>query len=177
MHIKKHVDITDLSVEINKIISENVEVRETDLPSAKLDISKIDFNRLSAEFAKERHKQLILKALEDLLGNTVCSMVEQNPNRINFYEKYQSIIKAFNAEQNRATIEQTFAELLALSDSLSTEQQRYVREGLENEEQLYLFDVMKHDNISKEDRRTLAHAPRYGMDLLDISHANFDNTG
>ncbi|MCQ2565305.1 MAG: type II toxin-antitoxin system RelB/DinJ family antitoxin [Clostridia bacterium] len=29
------------------------------------------------------------------------------------------------------------------------------------------------DNISKEDRRTLAHAPRYGMDLLDISHDDF----
>ena len=30
------------------------------------------------------------------------------------------------------------------------------------------------DNISKEDRRTLAHAPRYGMDLLDISHDDFE---
>ena len=29
-------------------------------------------------------------------------------------------------------------------------------------------------NISKEDRRTLAHAPRYGMDLLDINHADFE---
>lgn len=155
LHMKKHVDITDLSVEINRIISENVEVKETGCPSARLDISKIDFYRISAEFAKERHKQLMLKALEDLLGQTLCAMVEQNPNRINFYEKYQSIIKAFNAEQNRATIEQTFAELLELSDSLSTEQQRYVREGLDNEEQLYLFDVMKQDNISKEDIQKL----------------------
>ena len=30
------------------------------------------------------------------------------------------------------------------------------------------------DNITKEDRRTLAHAPRYGMDLLDISHVDFE---
>ena len=30
------------------------------------------------------------------------------------------------------------------------------------------------DNISKEDRRTLAHAPRYGMDLLDINHDDFE---
>lgn len=30
------------------------------------------------------------------------------------------------------------------------------------------------DNISKEDRRVLAHAPRYGMDLLDVSHETFE---
>ena len=30
------------------------------------------------------------------------------------------------------------------------------------------------DNISKDDRRKVAHAPRYGMDLLDISHEAFE---
>ena len=30
------------------------------------------------------------------------------------------------------------------------------------------------DNISKEDRRRLAHAPRYGMDLIDINHESFN---
>ena len=29
------------------------------------------------------------------------------------------------------------------------------------------------DSISKEDRRTIAHAPRNGMDLLNITHADF----
>ncbi|MBQ6495657.1 MAG: type II toxin-antitoxin system RelB/DinJ family antitoxin [Firmicutes bacterium] len=30
------------------------------------------------------------------------------------------------------------------------------------------------DNITKEDRKVLAHAPRRGMDLLNISHADFE---
>ena len=30
------------------------------------------------------------------------------------------------------------------------------------------------DNITKEDRRTLVHAPRRGMDLLDITNADFN---
>lgn len=30
------------------------------------------------------------------------------------------------------------------------------------------------DKISKEDRKVLAHAPRRGMDLIDVSHADFD---
>ena len=31
------------------------------------------------------------------------------------------------------------------------------------------------DSISKEDRRVMAHAPRYGMDLIDVSHEKFEN--
>ena len=31
------------------------------------------------------------------------------------------------------------------------------------------------DNISKEDRRQMAHAPRYGMDLIDVSHKQFES--
>ena len=30
------------------------------------------------------------------------------------------------------------------------------------------------DNITKADRRTMAHAPRYGMDLVDVSHEQFE---
>ena len=29
------------------------------------------------------------------------------------------------------------------------------------------------DNISREDRKTLAHAPRRGMDLIDVTHHEF----
>jgi len=29
------------------------------------------------------------------------------------------------------------------------------------------------DSISKEDRKTMAHAPRYGMDLIDVNHDDF----
>ncbi len=30
------------------------------------------------------------------------------------------------------------------------------------------------DSITKEDRKTLAHAPRYGMDLINTTHPEFD---
>lgn len=31
------------------------------------------------------------------------------------------------------------------------------------------------DYITKDDRRIMAHAPRHGMDLIDVSHAVFDS--
>ena len=79
----------------------------------------------------------------------------ENPSRINFYEKYQEIIQAYNQEQNRATIEKTFEELMHLSQSLSEEEKRYVREGFKSDEELSLYDLLLKDNLSKTEVKKL----------------------
>jgi len=151
---RKHADITDLSVAINDIVNEHLHVIETkvadDGPN-RFDISKINFELLRREFAKSREKNLIMKDLQDLLQERLAQMMTQNPSRINFYEKYQQIIQDYNTEQNRATIEKTFEELMKLSDKLGEEERRYIREGFENEEQLSMFDVLVKKDLSKED--------------------------
>ena len=86
-----------------------------------------------------------------------------NPSRINFYEKYQEIIHNYNAEQNRASIEKTFEDLIHLTEELSEEEKRYIREGFENDEQLSLYDVLFKDDLSKEDIRKLK---KVAKDLL-----------
>ena len=67
----------------------------------------------------------------------------RNPTRIDYYERYQTIISNYNAEQNRAAIEKSFTDLLALANELDIETERYIREGFDNEEQLALFDLLK----------------------------------
>ncbi len=42
-------------------------------------------------------------------------MLFANPQRIDYYDRYQEIIDAYNAEQNRATIEKTFMDLIELA--------------------------------------------------------------
>ena len=163
---RKHADITDLSVAINDIVNEHLHVVETtaaDDPN-RFDISKINFELLRREFAKCHEKNLIMKDLQDLLQERLAQMMAQNPSRINFYEKYQQIIHDYNQEQNRATIEKTFDELMDLSNKLSEEQRRYVREGFENDEQLSMYDVLMKDNLTKEDIRKLK---KVAVDLLD----------
>ena len=43
-------------------------------------------------------------------------MLFTNPDRINYYERYQAIIEAYNSEQDRATIEKTFMDLMDLAN-------------------------------------------------------------
>lgn len=164
---RKHADITDLSVAINAIVNEHLQISATlvaePAPSRRFDISGINFDLLRQEFAKSREKNLILKDIEELLQERIAQMMAQNPARINFYEKYQEIIREYNQEQNRANIERTFEELMQLSHQLTEEEKRYVREGFENDEQLSMYDVLMKEDLSKEDIKKLK---KVAVDLL-----------
>ena len=164
---RKHADITDLSVAINEIVNEHLQIDTTIVAepgvSRRFDISGINFDVLRREFAKSKEKNLILKDIQELLQERIAQMLSQNPGRVNFYEKYQEIIHEYNQEQNQVNIEQTFEELMQLSTQLTEEEKRYVREGFENDEQLSMYDVLMKDNLSKEDIKKLK---KVAVDLL-----------
>lgn len=164
---RKHADITDLSVAINEIVNEHLQIDTTIVAepgvSRRFDISGINFDILRREFAKSKEKNLILKDIQELLQERITQMLSQNPARINFYEKYQEIIHEYNQEQNQVNIEQTFEDLMQLSTQLTEEEKRYVREGFENDEQLSMYDVLMKDDLSKEDIKKLK---KVAVDLL-----------
>ena len=162
---RKSADITDLSVAIHRIISDEIGT----MPNGNLtgtrqfDISKIDFDLLRKEFAKMKHQNLVLKDIDELIKQRIESMLRNNPNRINFYEEYQRIIQEYNAEQDRASIEKTFMALIDLSKSLDREEKRFVREGFTDDEQLTIYDLLFKENISKSDIDKLK---KVSVDLL-----------
>ena len=173
---RKHADITDLSVAINEIVNEHLEIDAAMVSdSRKFDISGIDFDLLRREFAKSREKNLVLKDIQELLQERIARMLAENPSRINFYEKYQEIIRDYNQEQNRATIEKTFTELMALSHELTEEEKRYIREGFENDEQLSMYDVLMKDDLSKEDIKKLKVVAKELLEKIKAQLATMDH--
>ena len=60
-------------------------------------------------------------------------------------------IEAYNAEQDRSTIEKTFMELMKLARDMTQEEKRYVREGFSNDEELSIYDLLFSDNLSRSD--------------------------
>ena len=81
-----------------------------------------------------------MKDLEEIIKQKLDSMLFSNPNRIDYYERYGQIISEYNAEQDRATIEKTFMELMDLANQMSKEEQRYAREGFTSDEE-YRFMI------------------------------------
>lgn len=82
-------------VQINAIISSYVEIQHTSTMVSeeprRFDISAIDFDLLRREFAKVKKKNLVLKDLEELIQMKLDRMLFANPERINYYERYQQI--------------------------------------------------------------------------------------
>lgn len=155
---RKHSDNTDLMVQINQIVNEYIEVEpntQSKDVSKRFDISQIDFDLLRREFAKAEKKNLILKDLETLVQQRLDQMMQNNPSRIDYYERYQEIISAYNAEQDRATIEKTFMDLMDLANSMDSEQQRYVREGFTSDEELSLYDLLFVENLTKQEIQSI----------------------
>lgn len=164
---RKHTNTTDLMIEINKIISDYVEIQHTPMmvreEPRRFDISAIDFDLLRKEFAKVHKKNLVMKDLEEVIQQKLDKMLFTNPDRINYYERYQQIITDYNSEQDRATIEKTFMDLMDLANQMNQEEQRYAREGFTSDEELSLYDMLFRDDLSKNDIKKLK---KVASDLL-----------
>ena len=152
---RKHTNTTDLMIEIHKIINEHVKIADEPTmdneAARRFDISAIDFELLRSEFAKVKTKNLAMKDLEEIIKQKLDSMLFSNPNRIDYYERYGQIISEYNAEQDRATIEKTFMELMDLANQMSKEEQRYAREGFTSDEELSFYDMLFRDDLCKND--------------------------
>ena len=72
----------------------------------------------------------------------IKQMLLRNPGRMDYYDRYQTIIKEYNEEKNRAEIERIFDELTKLAQDLTQEEKRYVREGFSSDEELSMFDLL-----------------------------------
>jgi type I restriction enzyme R subunit len=126
----------------------------------KVDLSQIDFEKLRNEFAgKVRRKHAVLQDIRDVVEQKLAQMLARNPMRMDYYKKYQEIIADYNREKDRVTVEATFAQLVALVNSLDAEQRRAAEEGLTDTE-LALFDLLFKENISKSDRERLKQASK-----------------
>ena len=178
---RRHADNTDLMVAINRIINRYV---TTATPAAgevadykTFDISKIDFAILKAEFAKEKRKHIVLRDLEACLQDKLSEMLADNPARADFYKRYNEIIAEYNSDQDKAEIEKVFIDLINLSNDLNAEQQRYVRENLDNEEQLALYDLLYSENLSKADIKAIKEVAKELYEKIHELMADFDHWG
>ncbi|MDP1858016.1 MAG: type I restriction endonuclease subunit R [Gemmatimonadaceae bacterium] len=156
-------DVTEVLKELHRIVNEAIRAAAPGGDHAeglKVDLSQIDFEKLRTEFAsKVRHKHAALQDIRDVVEKKLAQMLARNPMRMDYYRKYQEIIADYNREKDRATVEATFAQLVALAASLDAEQRRAAEEGLTDDE-LALFDLLFKDNVSTRDRERLKQASR-----------------
>jgi type I restriction enzyme R subunit len=131
------------------------------------DISKIDFARLQEEFKKYPEKNTHTYSLKEAVERWLQHMIAENPTRVDFYKRYQEIIADYNREKDRITIEETFAALLKFIAELDDEEKRAVREGLEDQEYLAIFDILvAGKTLSAQERERIKAVAKELLDAL-----------
>ena len=92
-------------------------------------------------------------------------MVLLNRTRADYLEKFQELIDGYNAGSRN--IEEIFNELLALSNILTEEQTRHVREYL-TEEELTIFDILTRPGpeLSSEEREEVKKVAKQLLERL-----------
>ena len=143
-------DISDVIRRLQQEVSMSVstkenEVRETDA----VDLSTLDFDKLRAAFAKSKQKNAVVFDLQAAIQKKLEQMVQQNPIRLEFYEKYKKIIEEYNKGKDIQSVQKAFDDLSDfMKNDLKPETERAMREGLD-EETLAIFDLLKKPELTK----------------------------
>jgi type I restriction enzyme R subunit len=153
-------DITAVMGQIGQVLDQSITgiaIRDQGPPS--IDLSKIDFQALADKFKTKRNKKTELEELKALIAAHLARMVQLNPTRADFREKFEALIASYNAGSR--SIEEVYKQLLQLSMQLSQEQQRHIRENL-SEEELAVFDILLQSapDLSDSDRAKVKHSAR-----------------
>ena len=156
-------DVSALMTVLHRIVNQAIATQGSGSDQSSgltIDLSQINMERLREEFSKKvRRKATVIEDIRKIVEEKLAQMMARNPLRMNYERKYQEIIAAYNQDKDRATIEDTFARLIDLVESLDVEQRRAVDEGL-SESQLALFDLLKRDDLTKADRDRIKQASR-----------------
>lgn len=131
---------------------------------ARYDLSNIDFSRLRAECEKTPFKNVVTLNLKEKIEERLAMMVARNPTRVDLYERYQEIVREYNKDKDAAEIQKVMDDLFAFNDNLNDEEKRYLREGLDNEDQLAVFDLLQKDTLTKGNREAIK---KVAADLLE----------
>jgi len=175
------VDISGILQELHAVVDDAVAAKaETNAvrqESKQYDLSGINFERLRAEFAKSPLKQKATLTLKEKIEARLASMIDKNPGRVDFYQRYLDIVAEYNRDKDDAEIQRVFEKLLRFHDSLDQEEERYIREGMENEDQLAVFDLLSLNKLklSKTDREKIKNVSIALLAMLETRKQEMSN--
>ena len=146
---RDQADISQVIKDLHGIVGESINVGDmgNGEDGRLYDISAIDFERLRQEFPKSPRKNTQVQNLKAVIEKRLTLMLAQNPLRTDFEQHYESLVAEYNREKDRVTIEKTFEALLKFVADLDEEQERAVREGLD-EPTLALFDLLTKSELT-----------------------------
>ncbi len=128
-----------------------------------LDLSKLDFDKLKADFKEKEYKHIEIADLRGFIEQKLAVMLKENSTRTNFVERLQEIIERYNS--GSVTTENYFDELVRFAEGLKEEDERHIKEGLSKDE-LELYDILKMERMTKAEEIRVKNAAKHLLHRL-----------
>lgn len=174
-------DTDEVSRKIGELLDASVVVDETHAPKITegganpafaiiqrgktWDLSRIDFEKLKAEFKEATYRNIEIANLRTFLEKKMEEMLKVNGSRKDFAQRLQEIINRYNA--GGAATENTFDELMKFTKEMKAEDERHVREGL-TEDELELFDLLKKEKMTMAEEQAVKLAAKKLLERLKV---------
>ena len=127
------------------------------------DLSKVNVDKLREEFKSAPFKNIEIADLQAFLKRKLAEMLTQNSTRVDFLQRLQNVIDAYNA--GATSTENYYDELTAYAQELKEEAERHIREGL-SEDELELFDLLKKDALTQDETQRVKLAAKHLLKRL-----------
>ena len=171
----KSADVTAVIRELQQIVSDSVKLKQPNLldPSSEIaedkevyvDLSSLDFEKLKEAYSKSPRKNTITYNLQHAIEQKLEQMLKENPLRIEFYNRYQKIIKEYNEGKSLENTMKAFNQLTKFIKDLSIEEQRVIRENLNGQEVLAIYDLLKEGK--KLDAKEIKRVKKVAIETLN----------
>lgn len=154
---KAEADTTAIIQQLNAIVADAIQITPDTEGDRIFDISKVNFELLRKEFAKSEKKASDTQDLREVVSNRLAKMLAANPTLTDFEERFDKIIKEYNKEQDKNTIEATFEALMRLAAEMEAEARSHVAVVL-SADQKPIFDLLFSVDLSQEEIKQIKSA-------------------
>ena len=160
----KQADVSAIIRALQEVVNESIFIdQSTPTEDVEIDLSKLDFEKLRTAFAKSERKNTVVFDLQEVIDNQLQSMIQENPLRMEFYERYQEIIEEYNSGKSAEDIKKAFDDLTDFMEEMTYEQARAIRENLD-QETLAIFDLLMEDKELSANEK--AEVKKVAKDML-----------
>lgn len=175
----KSADVTEVMMELQALVSESIVIDNKEVNEAQeelyVDLSNLDFDKLKAAFAKAPRKNTITFDLQQAIEAKLEQMLKENPLRLEFYDRYKEIIDEYNKGKSLENTVKAFERLTDFLESLTEEEHRAVREQLEDQETLAIFDLLREGKeLSSNDIKEVKKVAQQTLEKLKAEKLNID---
>lgn len=140
----KSADVTSVILKLQSIVNDSVslinQAQETD--PVYVDLGALNFDQLKKAYDNAPRKNKLTYDLQQAIEQKLDKMLKENPLRLEFYDRYKKIIDEYNEGKSADATNRTFNNLIKFLEELTEEEKRAVKEGLDDNETLAIFDLL-----------------------------------